>query len=464
MRNRLLAAGMTVIVAACTGASQSPSPSPETLSPSPAAPSEGSGSQAPSSPAALTDAKTAALNAAGGKQLGGTVTILGVLGGEELERYLTVLDPFEEATGITVEYEGTRDQIAVLQTRVDGGNPPDLVNTPSVGLVLDYGAQGKVVDLFQVLDMPTIGQDYDAGLLDLASVDGKLLGVFGGVNLGFQIWFNPKDYDGSKPPASWDELSAWARQKADTGTTPWCIGQESGPASGWPGANMITDIILRQAGPEAYERWWRGELTWASPEVKKAFETYGAIATDPKMVFGGSAGVLATNFAAAADGLVTDPPTCYLHPQATFIFDIAKGSHPDIVAFEDMDFFSIPDFDPANSGYQQIAGEMMTMFNDTPQSRALVKYFVTPEAQSLLGKAGWLSPNKRVPADSYGPVLAKASEVLTGASSVYHYGNALMPTAMSDAMWKAVLDYVQDPSKLDAILADLDKVRAEAYR
>ena len=38
-----------------------------------------------------------------------------------------------------------------------------------------------------------------------------------------------------------------------------------------------------------------------------------------------------------------------------------------------------------------------------------------------------------------------------------------MPSAMNNAFWTAILDYVKDPSKLDAILADLDQVQADAY-
>ena len=40
----------------------------------------------------------------------------------------------------------------------------------------------------------------------------------------------------------------------------------------------------------------------------------------------------------------------------------------------------------------------------------------------------------------------------------------LMPNAMQADYWKAVLDYVNDPSQLDAILARLDKTQADAYK
>jgi alpha-glucoside transport system substrate-binding protein len=465
MTRQLATAAITLalIVAACGGgASPSPSAQPTGTTSSPAATS--SDAAAPSSDP--LDAKAAALQAAGGKQLGGSVSMVGVLGGKELDAFLTIMAPFEEATGTKVEYESTRDLGAVLQTRVDAGNPPDLVSTPAIGQMADFARAGKVVDMSQFLDMSQLAKDYDPGLIDAASVDGKLFGVFDAVNLGALLWYNAKSYPGPKEPQSWDELQAWAATTAGSGTPPWCIGLESGPASGWPGANFITDLVVRQAGAEKYDQWWQGQLTWTAPEIKKAFETYGAIATDPKMDNGAPAAVLATGFANAADGIWASPATCYLHPQANFMGGLIIGNHPELKPIEDVDFFPLPDFDPAAKGVRQISGEIVGMFNDTPQARALVTYLVTPAAQALIAKTGnWLSANKRVPADSYpSPFTAKASKVLASAGSVHYYGNALMPQAMSDAFWKAVLDYTKEPAKLDSILAGLDAVQKTAYK
>jgi hypothetical protein len=40
----------------------------------------------------------------------------------------------------------------------------------------------------------------------------------------------------------------------------------------------------------------------------------------------------------------------------------------------------------------------------------------------------------------------------------------LMPTAMFNAYWQAVLKFVADQSKLDSILQSLDAVQATAYK
>src|SRR5690349_1689768 len=95
------------------------------------------GTQAPPSqrPDALQAARDAAKAAAGGATLGGTLNLLGVLSDQQLEAYLGTLKPFEDATGVTIKYESTRDVLAVLQTRIAGGNPPDVVSNPSAGQI-----------------------------------------------------------------------------------------------------------------------------------------------------------------------------------------------------------------------------------------------------------------------------------------------------------------------------------------
>ncbi len=457
-------ASVCLILTACGGGNVVSSGA-ATTGPSPLASTAGPLSAAPSA-TGLLDPKDAALQAAGGQKIGGNVSMLGVLGGEEQDAFLGSLAPFEEATGIHVNYESTRDLASVLQTRVDGGSPPDIVVTPTIGQMFTFAQAGKLVDLGQVLDVATLSRHYDPGFIDIGSRDGKMFGLFHTVNLGDLIWFNPKTYQGPKSPTTWTELQAWASQTAATGTTPWCMGLESEAASGWPGAEFITGILLRQAGPEFHDRWWQGKVPWTSPEIKTAFETFGAIATDPKMVFGGPKAVLATSFSNGADAIFAKTPQCYLHEQATFMGDIIQGNFPDLKPIEDLDFFGMPSFSDQFSGLQQISGEMVVMFDDTPQARAAVKFMATPESGKLIAETGrWLAPDKEVPIDAYSsPFLHRAAEILQTAKGVSYLGSDLLPQAMVEAFWKSTLDYVKDPTRLDEILTKLEEVRATAYR
>jgi alpha-glucoside transport system substrate-binding protein len=416
---------------------------------------------------ALRDPAEVALEAAGGQKIGGTVDILAVWSGSEQDSFLAVLKPFEDATGVKVQYEATRDINAVLTTRVEGGNPPDIAGPPSAGQAASWAAEGKVVDLTNVVDMAQMKQDYAQSWLDLAtSPDGKLFEIFTWSALKGPIWYNPKTYDGPNPPKTWDELEAWAKQKADSGTTPWCIGLESGAASGWPGTDWIEDIVLRQSGPEKYDQWYQGKLAWTSPEIKSAFQQFGSVATDPKMVNGGPASELTLNFGNGGDALFTNPPGCFLHHQATFITDFFTKNTPTVKPVTDFNFFGFPDINPQYAGTVEVVGDSLSMYKDTPQARALIKYLTSPEAQSIwVMRGGKLGVNKRVPPEAYPDELAKkAGAIIASAKTVRFDASDLMPDAMNQAFWKAILDYVQSPGDLDSILANLDSVQKDAYK
>jgi alpha-glucoside transport system substrate-binding protein len=171
--------------------------------------------------------------------------------------------------------------------------------------------------------------------------------------------------------------------------------------------------------------------------------------------------VVTTNFANAGDPLFKSPPGCQLLHQASFITGL--GAFPKQKAGEDYDFFPFPDINSQFSGAVEGAGDLFGMFHDTPQAKALIKYLVTPEAQSIwVGIGGALSANKQV--TNYPDDISKRSaELLTNAKIFVFDASDLMPTDMNDAFWKAVVAYTQHPDQLDSLLANLDKTQADAY-
>lgn len=401
-------------------------------------------------------------------RLGGTVNVLATWGGDEQESFLAMVRPFEERTGVRVQYEGTRDLNAVLTTRVQGGNPPDVAGLPGPGQMAELARAGRLQDLSGVLDMNTMQAQYAQDWIRLGQVENRLVGIFIKTALKGQIWHNPSAFQnaGFTQPRSWDEMMALSQRIAQGGTTPWCIGLESGAASGWPGTDWIENIVLRQAGTDAYDRWHSGQLRWSSPEIQRAWQTWGTIIGNPAMVFGGRQGILATNFGDAGQQLFGTPPRCYLHQQGSFITSFYTRTNPSLQAGVNFDFFMFPPFDQAQSGAIEVAGDLFGMFRDTPQTRALMQYLVTPEAQSIWAqRGGAISPNRQVPASVYPDrMTAKAAETITAANTIRFDASDLMPEGMNNAFLRSILDYVNDPNRLNEILANLDRVQADTYR
>src|SRR4030042_4144267 len=55
----------------------------------------------------------------------GTVNVLGIWGAEELTSFEAVVQPWQDETGGTMEFTGTRSITADLPLRGEGGNPPE---------------------------------------------------------------------------------------------------------------------------------------------------------------------------------------------------------------------------------------------------------------------------------------------------------------------------------------------------
>jgi alpha-glucoside transport system substrate-binding protein len=397
--------------------------------------------------------------------VGGTLNLLGLLSGANLEQYLKTLRPLEDATGIHIKYETAGDLIAVLRTRVEGGNPPDVVSNPSAGQLRDLAGQGKLVALDPFLDMRAVRDNYPVGLRDLTTVNGQLYGLF--VNTAVQglVWYDPKRYDGPKPPANWDDLAGWVSRKRGHGGAPWCLGLESGPASGWPGAVWIEQFMLQQHGGEAYDRWWQGRLPWTSNEVREAFTRFGAVATDPGLVSGGPNSALTTNFGESPKGLLTNPPACFLHVQADWVGNAMVAAVPGVTAVDDIDFFPFPAVNPDATGSLEITGEVLGAFRDTPQVRAFMRYVSTPEFSSLVAGTGlWLGANKQTPVSAYpSPLSRHAATVYAAGKDVRFGAKDAMPAGMSQAFLKSVMDYVRSPAQLNTILQGLEGTRQSSY-
>jgi len=403
---------------------------------------------------------------------GGVVHVLQVWGGSELDSFNAVLKPFEAQTGIKVEYESTRDIAATLTTRLQAGNPPEIAGLPGPGQMYQYADQGKLVPLDNILDLSTMKQQYSPSWIQLGQSpkSGKTVGVFMRVSLKGLIWYDPKVFQakGYQVPTTWDQLTALSQQISASGTTPWCIGLESGASSGWPGSDWVKEIVLSQSGPSVYDKWWNGQQQWSSPEIKQAFQTCGSqvLGTNAANVFGGKQNMLATNFGDAGQPLFQSPPKCDLHNQASFMTTFFDAYSTAPKSGTDYNFFDLPPVDSQYAGAHVVAGDLFGMFKDTPQARALMKYLTTPQAQAIwVKRGGALSPNNQVPLSDYpDPISKNLAQSIVSAKTVRFDAGDLMPAAMQAEYWKDVLDYVNNPSQLDSIMARADKVQADAYK
>jgi alpha-glucoside transport system substrate-binding protein len=389
--------------------------------------------------------------------IGGTVRVVGSWSGREEESFLAMIRPFEQRTGVTVQYFGTRDLSAKLWEGVAKGTPPDVAGLPGPGQMAEFARVGALKDLGEEIDVARYKAETVPAFIELGTIDGRLVGVFIKATLKGLIWYNPRMYT-LETPSTWTDLEARADQAARGDTKTWCVGLESQATSGWPGTDWIEDIVLRQSGPDVYDDWTEGRVRWTSPEIRSAFEHYGDIIEDS---WAGPSGVIATTFEDGGNQLFEDPPGCLFHHQGTFMTEFFKSRAG--ARDSEYDFFPFPVLDDRFANSVTGGGDLFGMFTNTPQAKALMQYLLTPEAQSIwVSRGGALSVNTRV-TDYPDAISRRAAQVLTTAERFRFDASDLMPEAMGTAFLQAVLDYTRSPASLDSILASLDAVQATAY-
>jgi len=391
---------------------------------------------------------------------GKTVTVIGTWGGDEQAAFLKMVAPWESKTGAKVKYTGTRDINTVLTTGVASGVLPDLAGLPGPGQMAEYAKSGALKSLNGVLDIQAYKNETAPALTKLGEANGNTYGVFIKAAVKGLIWYNPKLHDyASAPPKTWDELTSQAAANQGQAKATWCLGLESGAASGWPATDWIEDLVLRTAGPDVYTQWYEGKVKWSDPAIKKAVQLFSDEVA--RKSYGGPSNVVATNFGNAGDPLFASPPGCEFLHQASFITGFSQfKSHQ---AVTDYNFFPFPDIDPKYAGAVEGAGDLFGMFHDTAAAKSLMKYLVTADAQNIWVKAGGaLSANKN--ANGYPDDISKRSAALLAGAKMFVFdASDSMPKAMNDAFWKSSVALANGSKTVDQTLADLDAAQKDAY-
>ena len=426
----------------------------------------GSGAAPTEAPAAMPEVSFdvmpgGALEAAiKGEYKGKTVTVDGAFEGNDPDgvKFADSMKAFEDATGITVNYIGSKEFEGSIAVRVDAGDAPDVVDFPQPGLFANFARKGNIVPVTDFISDEWLSKQYNQGWREFNTVDGKEYGVMHRYSGKSLVWYPKKAWDaaGYKVPQTWDELLTLTQQIADDGDTAWCIGIESGAATGWPATDWTEDMMLRTTSLQNYDDWVAGKLPFDSPEVKNAIETWSKIWFNDAYVYGGRSSIISTNFGDAPKPMFEDPPKCWLHRHATFI----TSFFPEGVQYGvDYDFFYLPPVDPQYGKPFLVAGDLIAMFNDRPEVRALMEYFTTPNSASgWLQGGGAIAAQQTATKDMYGSELDwNISQLVAGATSFRFDGSDLMPGEVgAGSFWEHITSYVAGSEDLDTAMKAID--------
>jgi alpha-glucoside transport system substrate-binding protein len=390
---------------------------------------------------------------------GKTVTVGGIYNDAEGGLYGEKFRQFEERTGIVVELINYGEEFEpVIDDVINSGYRPDLIRFPQPGYLADFVRQGEVIDLYSFMDEEFLRQHYNEALLESATIDGQLAGLWSIANVKSLVWYPKAEFEaaGYSEPHTWEELMALTEQIAADGRVPWCIGIESGPATGWVATDWLENILLRIQPPSVYDAWVAGELPFDSPEVRQALAIMADIWMNEAYVYGGAETILAERPFDNALRMFEDPPGCYLNSQGSFLVSFLPQ---DAQFGKDFDFFFLPPIDPQYGRPVLGGGDIYGMFNDRPEVREVMRYLATGESvRAFVEAGGHIAPHRDADFEWYSsPVTLKAAQILLEADTYRFDGSDMMPGVVgTGSFWQGMADWVAGED-LDMVLKGIDE-------
>ena len=396
---------------------------------------------------------------------GAEVTIGGTILDLEADRLVESWADFEQCTGITVNYQGSSEFEAQIAVLAEGGNAPDIGIVPQPGLLQRLATGGWLIPASQAVE-DNVDKWWSADWKVYGTADNVFYSAPLMASIKGYIWYSPSEFKdkGYEIPKTLDELTTLSQKIADEGDhKPWCVGLESGEATGWPGTDWVEDFVLRQSGPDVYDQWVTHEIPFNSPQIADAFNAVGDYLKNPDMVNGGI-GDVSTQISEAFQtaGLPILDGTCSLHHQASFYetFWNPNGDEGNTVAPDgDVYAFLLP---PVNADDPQAVtggGEFPVAFRDAKEVEAVRAYLSSDTwANNRVSLGGVISANKGLdPNNASSPLLKQSIEILQGDTTFRFDGSDLMPGAVgADSFWKGIVSWVGGQSTaatLDAIEA-----------
>jgi alpha-glucoside transport system substrate-binding protein len=378
----------------------------------------------------------------------GVVELIGAFGGVEADSFEKQIKPFEDETGIDIQYTGTQDFQTIITSRVRSGDTPDIGVFAQPGTLVDLGEDGEVAALEDFMDTG-FEESLIPGLIDAGTTeDGTAYGAPMRVAVK-SVMFVPKQAyaDGgySTEPATIQELAEISDEIKSSGIAPWCIGYGSDASTGWVGTDWIEEFMLRLHGPEVYDQWVSHEIPFDDPQVQEAFDAYGEIALTEGNVRGGAQAIINTPFAEAGNPMFETPPKCLLHRQGNFI----TGFFPDDVQAnldDAVDVFYFPAYEGGYDGNPVLGGgDLAASFNpDDDETTQVMEYLAAEDfGESWAGDGGWLSPHTTFDGSLYpDETTRKVGEIAANADVFRFDASDLMPTEVGGGtFWTGMVEW-----------------------
>lgn len=391
-----------------------------------------------------------------------SVEIVFGFGGDQSKAFQTSLSQWASSNGVTIKYtEASQSFDTLIRSRVAGNNLPDVAFFPQPGVMMDIARTGKLQELGNVIDVNALKSTLVEGELAAGtSADGKVYGTPMSMNVKSLVWYPKQAFaaKGWKEPTTTQELLDLTNTIKASGTAPWCVGIESGPATGWPATDWMEDYVLRIGGPEKYDQWVKHEIPFDDPVVTQAADTVSQLILADGNAYGGRSAIVSNAFSTAANPMFDDPPKCFLHRMGNFITQ--KGFFPDRIR-EALDtevgVFLLPGTTAADKPVLG-GGDLAAAFSNDDATKKVMSFVTSDKFNGGTKEGSYISPHKTFDASQYPDETTRKVAQLAYQATVFRFdGSDQMPGAVgAGSFWKGMVAWVGGQKDTAATLKDIE--------
>ncbi|MDA8409081.1 MAG: extracellular solute-binding protein, partial [Treponema sp.] len=269
------------------------------------------------------------------------------------------------------------------------------------------------------------------------------------------VWYNKSTFKklNLTPPKTWAEFLKVCDSLKAAGVTPMAESVQGR----WPAFIMFEEMVARQ-DPKLYVDLCEGRARYTDPRVKTAFSVWADLInkgyfTDP------------------STDLFSDTPRLFQQGQVGMV-PIGSWYYTTLtsngVADADCGFFIMPPPNPKVGNVAIMEAAPIVVAKNAPRldaARKLIDWMMTPAGSAVLPKALNQFPPTQTADTSFLPkvkVELAAMLVKDKYQILNRYWEAT-PTAICEPAVDKFAEFILDPSKVDQVLSDLDKLASDYW-
>jgi hypothetical protein len=394
---------------------------------------------------------------------GKNLTMIVAFSGSQFDDFKASLMPYAKSIGVNLTLTSDSNFNTDIVNKVKAGNAPDIAMFPQPGILLDLAKQGKVADLDNILNVPQLKSQMVTGLLNY----GKLYGAPPSINVKSLVFY-PKiawAKAGLTAPTTLNDLLTFSAKLKSEGKTPWCMGIESGTATGWPATDWLEQLVLDYGGVSQYNDWISHKVKFNSSLVKKAAATYQKFFATPGWVAGGQSAIASNNFATAGNPMFNannteSSPGCWMYKQGSFV--VAPGDFPTPVLNNQDKYLGVFRFPGTSASSKPVegGGDLAALFSGKNKyAIKIMKYMLSPTFGAFAAKhANLISPFKSFNMNNYPSALYRSmAQIAYQATDFAFDASDQMPGAVgTGTFWSEVTKWVSGQENTSSMLSNID--------